>query len=287
METRRSIGSPADGDAGAPVLRPETVRDVEPGHDLDPGDQGQPGVPGHFHHLAQHAVDAVADGDPALDRLDVDVAGPAGHPVREHHVHQPDDRTLAGLLGAGRPLVILVGQLLDLEVAPHALEQPGDHLVAPTVDLVQLVADHPRRGEQHPHLAPGGEGQRLLGVEVERVGGGDLEVGVGLPHRDDVVPAGQLLGHGLRGPGIDPGHVRHREAEPRGDQAEHLIVADQLPLHRRLPERARRGDLLADGRETVGGEHRLEGGDQPFVGELHAGGSLAGRKWGWSESVLI
>ena len=36
-----------------------------------------------------------------------------------------------------------------------------------------------------------------------------------------------------------------------------------------------------------GGEHRLEGRDQPFVGELHAGGSLAGRKWGWSESVLI
>ena len=120
----------ADGDAGAPVLRPQAVGDVEPGHDLDPGDEGQPGVPRDLHHLAQDAVDAVADRHPALDRLDVDVARPAGHAVGEHHVHQPDDRPLAGLLGAGRGRLLVVFQLLDLEVAADALEQAVDHLLA-------------------------------------------------------------------------------------------------------------------------------------------------------------
>ena len=63
--------------------------------------RGSAGVPRDLHDLAQHAVDAVADDHPALDRLDVDVAGPAGDAVGEHHVHQPDDRPLAGLLRAG------------------------------------------------------------------------------------------------------------------------------------------------------------------------------------------
>ena len=104
-------------DASPAVLGPEAVGDVEPGHDLDAGDEGQARLARNLHDLPQHAVDAVAHHHAALDGLDVDVARPAGDAVRQHDVHQPDDRPLAGLLGAGRGLFIVLLQLPDIELA--------------------------------------------------------------------------------------------------------------------------------------------------------------------------
>ena len=66
------------------------------------------------------------------------------------------------------------------------------------IELVELLPDLRWRRQQHPHLAPGREGQHLLGVDVERVGGGDLEVGVGLPDGNHVEPPGQLLRNASR-----------------------------------------------------------------------------------------
>ena len=42
--------------------------------------------------LDQHAVDPVADADPILERLDVDVRGPQLHGLGNDQLHQPDDR---------------------------------------------------------------------------------------------------------------------------------------------------------------------------------------------------
>ena len=42
--------------------------------------------------LDQHAVDAVADPDPVLERLDVDVGCSKLDRFGDHQVHQPDDR---------------------------------------------------------------------------------------------------------------------------------------------------------------------------------------------------
>ena len=106
VETRRSTASPFTAHARAAVLRPEPVGDVEPGHDLDARDERKPGVPRDLHDLPQHAVDAVAHHDAAFDRLDVDVARPAGHAIGQHHVDQPDDRPLARLLGARGGLLL-------------------------------------------------------------------------------------------------------------------------------------------------------------------------------------
>jgi hypothetical protein len=256
-------------DPGTPVLRPQAVGNVEARHDLDPGDQRDAGVARDLHDLPQHAVDPVADDDPSFDRLHVHVAGPAGHAVSQHHIHQADDRPLARLLGGGGGL-FLVGDLLDLELAADSLEQAGDHLVTAAIQLVHLGPQPARRGEEHPDLASGGEGQHLLGVDVEGIGGGDLEVGVGLADRHDVEAPRELLGDGLRHPGGDPGHVGDREAEPGGDRREDLFVANQAPLHDRLPQRDRRRRLLLpEGGDRLIRQQRLESRHQPFVGELH------------------
>jgi hypothetical protein len=69
-----------DGAAGhaqrdAAVLRQALLGDVELRHDLDARHhQRRHGAPG-LQHLAQHAVDAEADHEPVLERLDVDVRG--------------------------------------------------------------------------------------------------------------------------------------------------------------------------------------------------------------------
>src|SRR5216117_2526801 len=97
VETRRSMGCPFTA-TRAPILGPQPVGDVELRHDLDTGDQGDPGRARDLHHLPQHAVDPVADGDPALFRLDVDVARAGQNPLGDDQVHEPDHRTLARLL---------------------------------------------------------------------------------------------------------------------------------------------------------------------------------------------
>ena len=60
----------------------------------------------------QHAVDAEADREPALVRLDVDVAGALLYRLEEERVHEPDDR---------RPVARLeqVGRLLAEVLRPH------------------------------------------------------------------------------------------------------------------------------------------------------------------------
>src|SRR5882724_12663114 len=55
-----------DRHPGAAVLGPESVGNVEPGHDLDPRDEGNACAPGDLHGLPQYPVDAVADDDAAL-----------------------------------------------------------------------------------------------------------------------------------------------------------------------------------------------------------------------------
>ena len=52
----------------------------------------RPAAPRRAVALDQHAVDPVADADPVLERLDVDVGGPQLHGLGDHQVHQPHDR---------------------------------------------------------------------------------------------------------------------------------------------------------------------------------------------------
>ena len=166
-------------DPGAAVLRPEPVGDVESGHDLDAGDQRQPGVARDLHHLPQHAVDAVAHHHAALDRLDVDVARPAGDPVGEHDVHQPDDRAAGSASSALAAASSSSSSSLTSKLPPIPSSSRFT-ASSPRYISSMPLPDRGRGAEQHPDFSPGRERQHLLGVDVERVGGRHLEEGIGL-----------------------------------------------------------------------------------------------------------
>ena len=78
--------------------------------------------------LVQHAVDAVADGEPVLERLDVDVGGAHLERVGDDERHEPDHRRL------GREVL----QLLDVGVERE--------LVAALLDVADDLADRRAAG---------------------------------------------------------------------------------------------------------------------------------------------
>src|SRR5207253_1157421 len=74
------------------VLRPAFLGDVESRHDLQTGqDRGQQPPRGTV-ALHQQTVDPVPDANPALERLDVNVAGAQAHGFLDNQVDQLDDR---------------------------------------------------------------------------------------------------------------------------------------------------------------------------------------------------
>ncbi len=162
---------------------------------------------------------------PPFDRLDVDVAGPAGHAIGKHHVHQADDRALARLLRAG-DLDLLVLELLDVEIATDALQQAVDHIALP-VHVVEPLPDSGGRSEQHADLTPGSERQHLFGVDIEGVGRGHFEVGVGLADGHHVEPAATCSGTACAS-WDRPATGRPREPEPGGKGPQHFVVKANL-----------------------------------------------------------
>jgi hypothetical protein len=96
VETRRSICLPLTVTADAPVLRDPALGDVDVGHDLQR--LMTPGLDraGRAHHLVEHAVDAVADPQVLLARLDVDVGRAVRDRLRDEQVDELDDRRVLG-----------------------------------------------------------------------------------------------------------------------------------------------------------------------------------------------
>ena len=82
----------AHGDLDPPVLGAPSFGDIELGENLDTREDGTQQPSGRAVALDQHAVDAVADADPVLERLDVDVRGPQLHGFADHQLDQANDR---------------------------------------------------------------------------------------------------------------------------------------------------------------------------------------------------
>ena len=80
----------------AAVLGHAAFGDVQVGHDLDAAADGGGDVRGRRHHLVQHAVDAVAHLEFALERLEVDVRGLVLDGLQQHEVDQLADRVGIG-----------------------------------------------------------------------------------------------------------------------------------------------------------------------------------------------
>ena len=96
METRKSDLLPSDGELDAPVLRQPPLGNVEPGHDLDARGDGGGEPRRRAVGLVQHAIIAVANPQPVLEWLDMDVGGLGLHGAGQKLVDQPDHRGLAG-----------------------------------------------------------------------------------------------------------------------------------------------------------------------------------------------
>ena len=101
----------------AAVLRQAPLGDVELRHDLDARHDGRLQPARRRLDVVQHAVDAVADLELVLERLDVDVGRALLDGAVDEQVHQPDDRRLAGEVAQVVDVLLVVGEELEIAVA--------------------------------------------------------------------------------------------------------------------------------------------------------------------------
>ena len=85
-------GLAGNAHADAAILRQAFFGNVEAGHDLDARHHRRMQRAVGRDHIAQHAVEAVADDGLAFVRLDVDVRGFFAHGLGEQGVDHADDR---------------------------------------------------------------------------------------------------------------------------------------------------------------------------------------------------
>ena len=257
----------------AAVLRQPLLGDVEPGHDLQPADdRGLEPVDLRRQVLQlQQAVDAVADLDPRLLDLDVDVRRPLVGRLDEDLVDEVDDRGLLGLLGHLGVVGLDVLEELDLVVLA-GLGQGRDGVAAdPEVGLDE-PGDLAGRGE-HRHDVQAGERLQLVeGVGVERVAGGDDERPVVPGDGHEVLAVDELLRHGRE-------HVRGDDRVRQVDQLQAELLGedrqeDVFPEEPLVDEDLVRGEL-GRGLDGLGGAGPVGVGEQPAGGErleqLHSG----------------
>ena len=83
-------------DLDAAVLRQAALGDVQLRHQLHARNDGGLQFARRRVLIEQHAIHAEADAEFLLERLDVNVAGALLDGLRDHGVHQPDDRRFAG-----------------------------------------------------------------------------------------------------------------------------------------------------------------------------------------------
>ena len=86
--------------------------------------------------LAEHAVDAVADGEVAVDGLEVDVGGALLDALADERVDELDDRRVVGR----------VAQVDDLGAPPSSSIGLGDDDVVEAVEALRSARRCPRSG---------------------------------------------------------------------------------------------------------------------------------------------
>jgi hypothetical protein len=237
-ETRKSMSlvRPVVGEADldAPVLRQPLLRDVELRHDLDARGDGVAELHRRRHDVVEDAVDAVADAQFLLVRLDVDVAGALLDRRHQHHVHQLDDRRLLALPGErlGADLLEVLEHLHVGGVAErHLFERPGRHverarpargrgLRCARVVLLQRLVDGRLRRHDRLDVVARHELDVVHGEHVRRVGHRDRQRRARAAERDDLV----LLG-GLGRDEPDDGRVDLELGEVDGGHA--VLLAQQ------------------------------------------------------------
>ncbi|MNL16643.1 hypothetical protein D3C87_1376950 [compost metagenome] len=197
----------------AAVLRHALFGDVQAGqhfqtrHHLVRGD-----LPRHLADAQHHAVDAVADQQPFLVRLQMDVAGAALQTVVERHVHQADHRAFVLGQRGQRNRFDRLGQRVVRHVHGHAVQhalgglgllQPGIHHAGGTHGKAQRMSgQHGLQLQARFARERRGHGQQEFAIHLQ----GRHAARHGVRQRQDVKArrglAALLGGQGLHAQGL-------------------------------------------------------------------------------------
>ena len=159
----------AHGDADAPVLRQAALGDVEPRHDLEARDERRAERRLRRLHVLQRAVDAVADREPVLARLDMDVGGAHLHRARDELVGKPDDRRAARQILEALDVVVRV-----VGCRRRRLGCAGGR-ARRRIKPLERRLDVGERGDARRHPLSRLQFDRADGHFVERIGHGEHE----------------------------------------------------------------------------------------------------------------
>ena len=216
-------------DLDTPVLRQAALGDVELGHQLEARNDGGLQLARRRFLVEQHPIHPEAHAEFLLERLDVNVARALFEGIRDHGVHQADDRRFAGHIAQ----VFQVGHgLLVFALAQQRVP------FAFSVVLLDGVQDFLLRGQHRLDLQPGEGAHGRDGFEIQRVGHGDGQGGIGQRHRE-----GPALPQEAVRKAVDLGRRRrrvvqrdHRHAELIGKRRQHVALGDEAHIDQNLAQ---------------------------------------------------
>ena len=166
--------------ADAAVLRQPPLGDVEVRHDLDARDhRGGEAARGRF-DFVQHAVDPVADDEPVLERLDVDIGRARVERIGDDERDEPDHGRF------GREILELLDVGVEREVVAALLDIADDlsHRRPPcAIQALERGVELGRDRDERLDLAAGDHPERADGVGVRRIGHRECELPLVLPDR--------------------------------------------------------------------------------------------------------
>ncbi len=199
----------------------------------------------------QHAIDAIADVQAILERLDVDVGRAHVERVGDEEAHEPDDRSLGGqvlqLLHVG-----VEGEFVDARF--DITDQLALRGLAAAVQTLECRIEFGRDGDHGPHGAPGHHFERADRVRIRRVDHRKRDLGLVLAQRQRACLAQEARGNALfedRKFGVASdvdqwqfelcrqgfGHVALRHDAQRDEQRAQLFTGFLLQAQRALERR--------------------------------------------------
>ncbi len=262
----------------AAVLRQAALGDVELRHHLQTRDQGILNPLREAECLFEDAVDAIAHQHRVGLRLDVDVARPRLDALDQHLVGELDDGRQLGV-GGDRPEVsAIVAELVHHQglAGRDELQELLERLLEP-IGMLERVLHLVVRGDDGLHALAGGEFDGLQALEVERVGGDDLDRALVDADRHDLVAAGDgflQLARDVRVERIG-GEIDDAEPQRLGEhQGQILLTDDRLALEHVVEAGALLLEQRLDPRHLLGRDPALAG-EKPQQGAV-AGGAFSG-----------
>ena len=234
-------------DLDAAVLRDAALGKLHVGHELEALQDCALEAARRGFLLAQHAVDAVADAEARLHRLEVDVGGAGDERAHDDLRAELDDRgVLFVRLGAAELVLqahrLVGGGVLLLRLVRIDDAQEARHFVV----HVLVGVEHPEgrvnlldRGDDAFDVLAEHRAQRVERLEIERVGHRHGERAVLLVEGHDLELARQIAGQqrALRVAHLGLRDVHELHAEGVRDGAEHVVFGDVVALQERVPRR--------------------------------------------------